>query len=120
MRHQHKYITVPLPPHHRFWFRTDGDLVAAATLEEFVRQLRHSDLGTVAHHMARGDFSRWITGIFADVNLGTQLAAIERDLGQRHAAELERARQRVIHAIDNRYLGRAAEPPADRTTSPEA
>jgi len=33
------------------------------------------------------------------------LAAIERDLSHRHTAELERARNRIIHAIDSRYPG---------------
>ena len=105
VRHQHKYTAIPLPPHRRFYFHTTGEPAAAATLEEFSRQIRHCDSAVLAYHLARGDFSRWITGVLADRSLGTHLAAIERDVGHHHAAELERARHRIIHAIDGRYPG---------------
>ena len=103
VRHQHKYTAAPLPPHRRFYFHTTDEPAAAATLEEFSRYLRHCDPAVLTYHLARGDFSRWITGALADHSLGTHLAAIERDVGYRHAAELERARYRIIHAIDSRY-----------------
>jgi hypothetical protein len=47
----------------------------------------------------------WVTETLADRNLGRQLAAIERDLSQHHAAALERARRQIVHAIDSRYSG---------------
>jgi hypothetical protein len=103
VRHQHKYTATPLPPHRRFYFHTTGELATAATVEEFSRHIRQCDQAVLAYHLARGDFSRWITGALADHSLGMHLAAIERDLGHRHAAELERARHRIIHAIDSRY-----------------
>jgi hypothetical protein len=105
VRHQHKYLTAPLPPERRFYFNTPGQAGTAATLEEFSRLLRHCDPAILAYHLSRGDFSRWITGTLADHNLGRQLAAIERDLSQHHAAALERARHQIVHAIDNRYPG---------------
>jgi hydroxymethylpyrimidine pyrophosphatase-like HAD family hydrolase len=105
VRHQHKYTAVPLPPHRRFYFHTIGEPATAATLAEFSRHIRHCDPAVLAYHLARGDFSRWITGVLADRSLGTHLAAIERDVGHRHAAELERARHRIIQAIDGRYPG---------------
>ena len=105
VRHQHKYAASSLPAHRRFYFHTTGEPAIAATLEEFSRHIRHCDPAVLAYHLARGDFSRWITGTLADRSLGTHLAAIERDLGHRHAAELERARHRIIHAIDSRYPG---------------
>jgi len=55
----------------------------AATVEEFGRYLRHCDPAVLAYHLARGDFSRWITGVLADHSFGMHLAAIERDLGFR-------------------------------------
>jgi hydroxymethylpyrimidine pyrophosphatase-like HAD family hydrolase len=103
VRHQHKYTATPLPPHRRFYFHTIGEPATAATIEEFSRHIRHCDPEILAYHLARGDFSRWITGALADLSLGMHLAAIERDIGHRQAAELERARHRIIHAIDNRY-----------------
>jgi hydroxymethylpyrimidine pyrophosphatase-like HAD family hydrolase len=109
VRHQHKYMTAALPSHRRFYFQTYGETcrepITASTLEEFSRHIRHCDQTVLRYHLSRGDFSRWITGTFADQSLGGDLAAIERDLGVREAAELERARQRIIHSIDSRYGG---------------
>ncbi len=105
VRHQHKYTAIPLPAHRQFYFHTTGEPATAATLEEFSRHIRHCDPAVLAYHLARGDFSRWITSVLADRSLGTHLAAIERDVGHRRAAELERARHRIIHAIDSRYPG---------------
>jgi hydroxymethylpyrimidine pyrophosphatase-like HAD family hydrolase len=107
VRHQHKYTATALPPHRRFYFHTAGETggepVTAATVEQFSRHIRHCDPAVLGYHLSRGDFSRWITGTLADRHLGNDLAAIERDLFVRHAAELERARHRIIHAIDSRY-----------------
>ena len=50
-----------------------------------------------------GDFYQWIIGAFAGPSLGGDLAAIERDLGVREAAELERAGRRIVYAADSRY-----------------
>ena len=107
VRHQHKYTATALPPHRRFYFHTGGEKggepVTAATMDEFSRHIRHCDPAVLGYHLARGDFSRWITGTLADLHLGSDLAAIERGLLLRQAAELERARRRIIHAIDSRY-----------------
>lgn len=107
VRHQHKYTASALPPHRRFYFHTSGEPTAAATMEEFSRQLRHCDPAVLGYHLSRGDFSRWINDTLADHSLGSELAAIERDLSLRQVAELERARRRIIGAIDSRYLGTA-------------
>jgi len=109
VRHQHKYVAAPLPPERRFYFHTLGEAGTAATLEEFSRYLRHCDPAILAYHLSREDFSRWVTVTFADHNLGRQLAAIERDLSQHHAAALERARHQIMHAIDSRYPGSAGD-----------
>ena len=109
VRHQHKYTATALPPHRRFYFHTSDQMgsepVTAATVEEFSRHIRHCDPAVLGYHLSRGDFSRWITGTFADRQLGSDLAAIERDLLLHQAAGLERARRRIIHAIDSRYPG---------------
>ena len=109
VRHQHKYMAAPLPPERRFYFHALGEAGTAATLEEFSRHLRHCDPAVLTYHLSRGDFSRWVTETLADRNLGRQLAAIERDLCQHHAAALEQARQQIMHAIDSRYPGSAGD-----------
>ena len=109
VRHQHKYATTPLPTQRRFYFHhADGEVqAAAATLEDFSRHLRHCDLATLDYHLTRGDFSRWVIGTLADHELGAGLATIERDLSLRRAAELERARWRIVDVIERRYLRHA-------------
>jgi 3-deoxy-D-manno-octulosonate 8-phosphate phosphatase KdsC-like HAD superfamily phosphatase len=111
VRHQHKYTATALPAHRQFYFHprgeTGGEPVTAATVDEFSRHIRHCDPAVLGYHLSRGDFSRWVTSTLADRHLGSDLAAIERDLFLRHAAELERARHRIIHALDNRYPGSA-------------
>lgn len=106
VRHQHKYTATALPPHRQFYFYQGGEPsepVTAATMDQFSRHIRHCDPAVLSYHLSRGDFSRWITGTLADHHLGSDLATIERDLLLHNAAELERARHRIIHAIDNRY-----------------
>ncbi len=106
-RHQHNHIVTALPPHRRFYFHTNGETggepVTAATLGEFNEHIRHCGPATLDYHLSRGEFSRWVAGTVGDHSLGTVLAAIERDLGIRHVADLERARHRITHAIDSRY-----------------
>jgi hypothetical protein len=96
-----------LPVSRRFFFhgRDPADPeAAAATVEEFSRHVRHCDLNTHDNHLTRGDFSRWVSGTLTDRDLGAELADIERDHANRHAASLERARQQVCDVIRRRYL----------------
>ena len=106
-RHQHNHIVTALPPHRRFYFHTNGETggepVTAATLEEFnephpALRPRHPRLPPIPRRILPLGHRH-----LADHSLGTVLAAIERDLGIRHVADLERARHRIIHAIDSRY-----------------
>jgi len=60
-------------------------------------------LGQEDVQAVEADFYQWIIGTFAGASLGGDLAAIERDLGVREAAELERARWRIVYAADSRY-----------------
>lgn len=112
MRHAHKYTATALPPERRFYFAATGEPAGvAATLQEFSRHIRHCDPAVLGYHLPRGDFSRWVAGTLADHRLGRDLAAIERELALRQAAELERARQRVLQAISHRYPGAAGPSP---------
>jgi hypothetical protein len=107
VRHQHKYATAPLPPSRRFYFhdQSTADMTAAAsTLEEFRDRIGQVDVAVVDYHAGRGDFSRWVSGVLADEVLARELAHIERDLGTRHAAAAEDARQQIQRAVQDRYL----------------
>jgi hydroxymethylpyrimidine pyrophosphatase-like HAD family hydrolase len=113
VRHQHKYAAVGLPGHRRFYFRGAGaDPEGVGTIDDFSRFLRHCDQETVAYHLDRGDFSRWITDTLGDHQLGLLLAGVERELRQRRAADLEHARERIVGLADTRYLDRPPPPSA--------
>lgn len=107
VRHQHKYASAPLPPSRRFYFHDQSSTdtsAPASTLEEFRDRIGQVDAATVDYHASRGDFSRWVSGALADDVLARELAHIERDLGTRHAAAIEDARQQIRQAVQDRYL----------------
>jgi len=128
VRHRRKYAVTPLPRARWFEFRgPDGAVVATAPdLAAFGRLLHSADAAVVAHHLVRGDFSRWIVGALQDRQLGAAVGAIEREVLARRAADVVHARERLVQGIEARYLadvgverndrGRAA----DQGTGPRA
>lgn len=105
VRHEHKYITQPLPSDRRFYFRTlSGKPLVASTIPEFRTAIRKCETESLGFHIDRGDLSRWVTEILADAELGTQLARIELAVSEDHVRSLERARQKMLRAITERYL----------------
>jgi len=112
-RHRHKYAEASLPPHRWFVFRgpdnTPGPRVG--NLAEFVTELDRSDLGVIDHHLPRGDFSRWILDVLQDPELGARIAAIEREVADRHKLDLDRARGQIRDTIEQCYLTSPREDP---------
>ena len=80
VRHLRKYADGRLPPHRCFLLRwPDGRLVASvSSLGEFAEALDTVDDEVLAFHASRSDFSRWLREVFADRELGAQLAKLER------------------------------------------
>jgi len=107
VRHRHKYADVALPRERRFFFRPiDGQAIAAAgTMGDFRTAVRHLDPRALQYHLERGDFSRWLDDTIADKELASQVAVWEDELLAHQAAELERIRHQLIHAVEQRYLG---------------
>jgi hypothetical protein len=106
VRHRHKYADVVLPKERRFYFRVaDGQYIApAGSMREFGAALGHLDPQALRYHLERGDFSRWLDGTIADTDLAAQVAAWEDELLAHRAADLERIRQRLLRAVEDRYL----------------
>jgi phosphoglycolate phosphatase-like HAD superfamily hydrolase len=98
VRHQRKYADGRLPPHRCFFLRRpDGRLVATAgSLGEFLESLESVDEEVLAFHAARGDFSRWLLDVFADRELGAQLAKIERRWRRHEIHDLRSALGRSV------------------------
>ena len=106
VRHRHKYADVSLPNERRFHFRrVDGQYITpAATMHDFHSAIRHLDPEALRYHLERGDFSRWLGSTIADKDFAAHVAAWEDELLARQAADLERIRHRLIHAVEERYL----------------
>ena len=94
-----------MPRERWFEFRdpTRGVIATAGDLAEFSHMLRVADPSVVAHHLERGDFSRWITGTMQDRTLGAAVGAVERDVLARPMADIRRARERVLDEVQARY-----------------
>ncbi|QFS90196.1 Sugar phosphatase YidA [Mycobacterium sp. THAF192] len=105
IRHRHKYADMALPRELRFYFSTAGPTVApAATIREFNDAVRRLDPKSLRYHLERGDFSRWLAHTVADTELADEMAAWEDELAAPRAAEVERIRGLIVHAIEERYL----------------
>ncbi|MGN6132436.1 MAG: HAD-IIB family hydrolase [Nocardioidaceae bacterium] len=105
VRHRHKYADVQLPAERRFYFHVrEGAPVVAGTLHEFRTAVRQLDPEVLEYHLQRGDLSRWLEHTIADRDLATEVAGLEADLAARRAADVERARSRIVQAVGERYL----------------
>lgn len=104
-RHWHKYAEGPLPSQRWFRFRSPAgqELDTACDLREFVKALHDVDVASADYHLYRGDFSRWVIGTLRDRELGAALGAVERELLARRAQDVERARERILTEIADRY-----------------
>lgn len=108
VRHLRKYAEGRLPDDRCFFFRTpDGRLAATAeSLGGFLHAVTRVGEEVLRFHAARGDFSRWLLDVFADRELGRQLAKIERRWGRDEIRDLRHAVERLIVAAMQRAEGR--------------
>lgn len=104
VRHWHKYAESRLPPEKLFLFRTvHGPTGAKAhNLFAFRRELLSCDPEVVWHHLANGDFSRWMESVLRDEELANMARETEQSLVG--PGSLEGARRQLIEAIEDRYL----------------
>jgi hypothetical protein len=106
VRHCHNYADIQLPGERRFYFHiSDGQpIAAAATMRDFSTAVRHLDQQALEYHLERGDFSHWLDATIANKDLATQVAAWEDELLAHRAADVERIRHQLVHAVEQRYL----------------
>jgi phosphoglycolate phosphatase (TIGR01487 family) len=98
VRHLRKYFDTHVPLEERFLFRRpDGAVVAAAqSLHEFRRAVAGIEDAVLAHHAARGDFSRWVLDVFSDRELARQLRKAEGRWLRGEQPDLRRAIERLV------------------------
>ncbi|MCK6554976.1 HAD hydrolase family protein [Candidatus Binatia bacterium] len=106
VRHWHKYSSAQLPAEGRFYFRGPAGLTGAAAgnMEEFHREVRRATAGTLQHHAAFGDFSRWVTEVIQDrVLAGAVRRSEARISSARSSREREAGRRELLAAVEQRY-----------------
>ncbi|MFN8193395.1 MAG: HAD hydrolase family protein [Nocardioidaceae bacterium] len=105
VRHWHKYVTAPLAREHWFEFvDTDGQPVGSAeNMASFLHQLRTLSPEVIGRHLAHRDVSRWLVGSLKDRQLGAMAAAIEQDVLTQQVLAMERARTRLVAAVEAMY-----------------
>ena len=84
VRHQHKYLDIPMASTNAFVFTDRGVPTGpcAHSLLEFVGMASACSQEVLKEHMRRHDFSKWIRDIFRDSSLAAQVHSLEtrRDL----------------------------------------
>lgn len=87
VRHLAKYIDIPVSENRAFVFWRGGSNTGqrARTLRDFVNTIEHASIDDFDGHLQRKDFSRWISGVFGDYQLGKSVSDLEEDyaLGDR-------------------------------------
>jgi hypothetical protein len=113
VRHLRKYADSRVPANQRFFFRAPaGHVVAAAdSLSAFREALASAPEAVLAHHAARGDFSRWVLDVFSDQTLGHQIRKLEARWARGEIRDLRPGLQELVAL---RYSTSGSAPPHHR------
>jgi hypothetical protein len=115
VRHQTKYLDMPVADSQAFVFTADGGSGARArTLKTFTGLLVTIPNDRLKGHLRRHDFSRWIKDVFRDHPLAVHLRGIEAKVDTDEAPDLA---EHIAQAIRARYETTAERPTAS-TTAP--
>ena len=107
VRHQTKYLDMPVGEDQAFVFVSDGRPGARArTLKTFTGLLTSLPADVVEGHLDRHDFSRWIDGVFRDHPLAAHVRRLEARVRAEEAHELTEI---IAQAIRARYETGATE-----------
>jgi hypothetical protein len=98
VRHLGKYADSSVSAGQAFRFcRADGSVLATAdSLTSFRRAVLEVDDEVLAAHAERGDFSRWLAGVFSAHEMAGQLRKTEMRWARGEIADLRAAITRLI------------------------
>ena len=124
IRHKAKYLDVQLIEEQAFVFSADdgrGIGTPARTLKEFCSSLKTVPVNVLGGHAHRGDFSRWIDGVFHDQLLASAMRKIEERYKLGHEHHLVNS---LLKAVSDRYefsspVSTKITTPSDANHSPE-
>ncbi len=101
VRHRTKYVDVPVPEGKAFVFAgPEGTFARARTLVELATILAGAPASLLEGHLGRGDFSRWISDVFGDRYLASQIAHVEGCYRRREMPDVNDA---LVTLISERY-----------------
>ena len=102
VRHQHKYLDLPLPDDKAFVFVQNGSRTGrrARTLKEFAAIVAMASPAMLDGHLRRHDFSSWIAGVFRDNPLAAQVKQLEDQYQINRVPDINDA---LIQLIQDRY-----------------
>jgi hypothetical protein len=105
VRHWHKYLSSRLPPSAHFFFRTAKGPTgsAAGNVAEFHHEIEHGPDDVLIHHLAQGDFSRWVELALQDRPLAKAVRQVERAFRDGLPPGVAAARERLVAAVEERY-----------------
>lgn len=99
VRHFAKYIDIPVPEARAFVFwRNGAPGRRARTLREFIGVVETTPSGTLNEHARRGDFSKWIAGVFGDYPLANSVRCLEDEYSAGTIADINPRLSAVIRA----------------------
>jgi hypothetical protein len=101
LRHIRKYAAGELGRDKSFYFRGPGNKsnLRAQNLEMFCQLAEGVDEDTWRHHLAAGDYSRWLRECIKDAELADEVASVEATAG----ADTGNSRGKIRAAIEERY-----------------
>jgi hypothetical protein len=111
VRHQTKYLDMPVTEEQAFVFGANGHGPRARTLKTFTGLLVTLPGDQIDGHLRRHDFSHWIDGVFRDRQLAARLRGIESRVETDDTHEVAEA---IAQAVRARY-----ETTAERESGPE-
>jgi hydroxymethylpyrimidine pyrophosphatase-like HAD family hydrolase len=102
VRHKKKYFDAELADGQGFVFTDNGRIIGspARSLNQFVALLATAPATSVDGHARRGDFSRWIAGVFHDHHMASDVRKVEQRYRLGH---LNDVRQSMATLIQERY-----------------
>jgi hypothetical protein len=120
VRHQTKYVDIPVFDNRAFVFAPNGvgPPVRVHTLKEFVTVVEQTEITRLDGYLRRSDFSRWITDVFGDYPLGKTVRQMEDQYRKGTRPDVVRG---ITQAIRARYdfPPVVGAPRADATASTE-
>jgi hypothetical protein len=114
VRHQHKYLDLPLPDDRAFVFVQNGSQAGrrARTLKEFAAIVAVAPPAMIDGHLRSHDFSRWIADLFRDIHVVLPSVRSEQEKGTTRVTDtsamscpdqfnLRNNREEVLHFGDS-------------------